>query len=279
LYSTPKADAATSFLLIPIDVLLLQSWYPNLWAFWHHAGTWSISVEFFLYAAFPVLLALNRLTSRELIAACCASTLLASSWIPSLGVGASSDLPFPVFYSVPIYSLPIFVVGVALSELHRRGFRGSMMAPVLLFAILAFAGHRNTRHAGLNFIMLPLIALTLLFAARGAGNIISRLLVNRLTVYLGDISYGVFVYQIPLLLALDHYIYMSRILPAWQLAGAMLLCNIGLAAISHRWIEPWGRRLVVKHWGAGGRDELSHEANRPATGAGDETNAQARASR
>jgi hypothetical protein len=28
-------------------------------------------------------------------------------------------MPFPVFYSVPIYSLPIFATGVALSELHR----------------------------------------------------------------------------------------------------------------------------------------------------------------
>ena len=142
----PTFDAATAFFVAPVDLLLLQAWYPNLWGFWHHVGTWSVSVEFFLYASFPLLIALKGLSSRALVLCCLACVLLASSWIPSLRVGVSSDLPFAVFYSTPIYSLPTFALGVSLAELHRRGFGGTGFAPVLLLAVLA-RGSRAVQRA------------------------------------------------------------------------------------------------------------------------------------
>ena len=247
--SVPGFDAATGFFLLPVDLLLLQAWFPNLWHLWHHAGTWSISVEFFLYASFPLLLGMSSLPTRTLLAICVACVALASSWLPSLGVGASTDLPFPIFYSIPIYSLPTFAIGVVLAELHRRGFEGHGAAPIALVLALAVAGHYNSRYAGLNFVVLPLVAMTLLFAAkyvRGTGA--ARASINRGTVYLGDISYAFFVYQIPLLLALEHWIVLARAQPIWLVGSVLLTVNLLLAALSHHWLEPWGRRLIVAKW-------------------------------
>jgi len=248
LVSMPGFDVATAFFLVPVDLLLLQAWFPNLWHFWHHAGTWSISVEFFLYASFPLMLGLSRLPTRTLLAFCAACVLLASSWIPSLGVGGSHDVPFPIFYSLPIYSLPTFAIGVALAELHQRGLRGSGWAIPAFALLLAVAGHHNIRYAGLNFIVLPLVGLSLLFAARYRGSA----LVNRAAVYLGDISYGFFVYQIPLLLALEHWIVFARSFPVFLVGVAMLGINLLFAALSPKWIEPWGRRLIVRRWMSSG---------------------------
>ena len=108
--------------------------------------------------------------------------------------------------------------------------------------MLAVAGNYNTRYSGLNFIVLPLVALSLLFAARYRGSV----LVNRVSMYLGDISYAFFVYQIPLLLAFEHWIAVARAFPVLLVGAVMLAANLLLAALSHEWIEPWGRRLIVR---------------------------------
>ena len=50
-------------------------------------------------------------------------------------------------------SLPTFAIGVVLAELHRRGFEGDWPAPFALVLVPAFAGHYNSRYAGLNFVL------------------------------------------------------------------------------------------------------------------------------
>ncbi len=246
---TQGFDAATGLFLLPVDLLLLQAWYPNLWGFWHHVGTWSISVEFFLYASFPLLLNFKKLSTRTLATFCIACVLLAGSWIPSLNVSASTELPFAIFYAIPIYSLPTFAIGVALAEFYRRGVNAHGAAPVALLVVLAFAGQFNARYAGLNLVTLPLVAATLLFAAHYKGGPgVARLFINRYTVYLGDISYAFFVYQIPLVLTLEHYVGRVRTIPMWWVFGSMLALNLLLAVLSHHWLEPWGSRWVMRHW-------------------------------
>lgn len=248
LFVDPRADWASLAYVIPIDMLLLQAWYPNLWSFWHHVGTWSISVEFFLYASFPLVMRIQQLTTAKITSLCLLCLLVAASFVPSLKLAPSSDLPFPVFYATPIYSLPAFIIGVALAALHSRGFRGSLLAPVALGVLLGWAGHLNHRYAHLNLFTLPLIAWTILYAAHQASpHGALRRSIDRAAVYLGDISYGFFVYQIPLILLLEQVVDRAKAsvsIAFWVLLAANLL----LAAASHRWIEPWGSRLILRLW-------------------------------
>lgn len=248
----PKgSDLATLLFVLPVDLLVLQAWYPNLYGYLHHAGTWSISVEFFLYASFPLLLPLAKLSTRNLFLVCMGCVLLSASFIPSLRVGASAEMPFPVFYSIPIFSLPAFIIGVALAEFRRRGYQGSWTAPVLLALVLAFAGQYNFRFAGLNIVTIPLIAVSLLFAAQlSERERFSGFMVNKYFVYLGNISYAFFVFQMPLLMILEYNLQTARSMPGLVVFCLMLGANLALAAISHRWLEPWGRRLILRHWKA-----------------------------
>ena len=120
-------------------------------------------------------------------------------------------------------------------------------APIALMVLLGIGGQFNSRYAGLNLLTLPLIALTLLFAAAYQSDRgIARIFINRGTIYLGDLSYAFFVYQIPIILALEHYIRIVNTLPVWLIAGLALAANLSLAAVSHHWLEPWGRRLIMK---------------------------------
>jgi peptidoglycan/LPS O-acetylase OafA/YrhL len=242
-------DVPTTLFVITIDLCLLQAWYPSLWRFWHHGGTWSLSVEMFLYACLPALLGLRKLSSRTLLVACAACLAFSSSWMPSLGIGPSESMPFQIYYSVPQYSLPVFAIGVMLSELHRRGNRSlaTGAAPAALMLVLAFVGQFNVNYAGLNLITLPLIASSLLAAAEfdSAKSSIGRVFVNRASIAFGEISYPFFVYQIPFFLALDAYVESMRQYSPWTIGMVLLVVVTGLAAISHRWFEPWARRKIL----------------------------------
>ena len=249
LFFSHQGDLATLLFLLPVDILLLQAWYPNLWHYWHHTGTWSISVEFFLYASFPLFLGLAKLTTRNLKLVGLACALFAGSFVPSLGLPTSRPLPVPVFYALPIFSLPAFVIGITLAELHRRGARGSVWAVLGLPVFLGIWGHLNTRYAQFNAITLPLIAGSLLYFARLAGGSgFERMSIYRALVYLGEISYAFFVFQIPLLLALEQLL---PHLPALHWSAtffSLLVVNMAVAAISHHWLEPAGSALVKRWW-------------------------------
>ena len=114
--------------------------------------------------------------------------------------------------------------------------------------LLAVAGKANVRYAALNFLMLPLIALTLLHVASIQKQGIAKVFINPLTIYLGDISYAFFIYQLPIMLWLDKHPGATRPLPSWLAAPLLLALNIGMAAVSHRWIEPPGSLLVKREW-------------------------------
>lgn len=48
---------------------------------------------------------------------------------------------------------------------------------------------------------------------------------------------------------LERYIGFARSQPIWLVGIVMLGINLLLAALSHHWLEPWGSRWVVAHWG------------------------------
>ncbi|MBY0346345.1 MAG: acyltransferase family protein, partial [Neisseriaceae bacterium] len=96
-------DAKNLMSIILMNVFLVQAWYPNLWGFWHHGGTWSISVELFLYAGFPLFLPFKQVSAKFLWLMVLGCWVFASSFVPSLWLNASTDVIFPVFYAIPIY--------------------------------------------------------------------------------------------------------------------------------------------------------------------------------
>jgi peptidoglycan/LPS O-acetylase OafA/YrhL len=101
----------------------------------------------------------------------------------------------------------------------------------------------------LNIFVLPLVACTIYgFASLGFNSpqIIQRALINRVMLYLGDISYSFFLMQIPLMLWLDQnksvYQHISTPILFATCLGATLL----LAMTSFHLIEGRGRLLLLK---------------------------------
>jgi peptidoglycan/LPS O-acetylase OafA/YrhL len=233
-----------------LSILIAQAWYPNLFEFWHFAGTWSISVEMFLYACFPVVRALSRYSSRTLILVAIIFTLFSASLLPSNKLSISNALEFPVFYAIPAYHLPEFVIGFVISQLYLRHGANRLLFlgfPILLIS-LGMLGDLNYRYMTLNILILPLVALTIYgFASLGSvrATTFDRLINNKLFIYLGQISYSFFLLQIPIMVWLGHHKDTYQHISTPTLFAVTLGTTTALAMFSYHFVENNGRQLIL----------------------------------
>ena len=138
--------------LMLVCLVLAQAWFPNVFHVWHVAGTWSVSVEMFLYALYPLSRRLAKLSSSHIFGVMALALAVSASIVPSLRLSFSRDLPFPVFYTIPVYRVPDFVFGCALATLFlRHGARFAFALPALLLVpLLGTYGNYNERFMMFN---------------------------------------------------------------------------------------------------------------------------------
>ena len=160
-----------------------------------------------------------------------------------------------VFYSIPIFRLPEFIIGVCLYLIDkdyiniRKGLINfSLPILIIYFGLL---GRRTGVYSTHDWIVLPVIA-CLIFHARNNELFINKFLSSRIMVYLGKISYCFYSLQAFLLIILS--IYHDRfveIMPV--LNNNILLCSASLAililfsTIAHYFIENPARLWIKKY--------------------------------
>lgn len=184
---------------------LLQAWVP---AYWHAVNVpgWSLSVEAFFYAVYPLLLApLTRAASSKpralaLLVALYALALLA----PALGtwvfqVGASHrdvSAPANLLRYAPPFALPEFAFGVVLGHMRQQGFDSPrltalLFGPALLVLVLVLASDAGPYMLLHNGLLLPALAIVILRCARGDD--LPALLRHPWMQLLGEASYSLYV--------------------------------------------------------------------------------------
>jgi len=159
------------------------------------AGGWSVAVEAMFYFALPLLLAAITSLRRALVLLCLA--------LPACGLLATAlharvgpDELFYIKYSFPI-QFPVFCAGIVLFFLlrtpvaHRlHGSRRLALALLGLSALLFALAVPIDDTSALSFYLssAPMVPLLLSAAVYPL-----RLLVNRVTVFLGRISYSIYL--------------------------------------------------------------------------------------
>lgn len=207
---------------------------------------WSISIEEQFYLFWPPIL--RRITRRKLVYAVIALLLLANLARIALVMAHASGAA--IEYNTFARIDPI-ALGILLACLFKD--RSPRFSPALRFA-LAFAAVSTLAvigtYAHLNaprsvapvvgtLVGRPLVAVaagTLLAAFIGAAGP-ARILTSRGLVYLGKISYGLYVYHMAGVLIAEHIL---RTNSAGGHRGAALLgflLTIAFSAISYRWFE------------------------------------------
>ena len=229
----------------------------NIW-FWQVAGyfdtsselnpllhTWSLGVEQQFYLLWPLLIYAAYVARRNSVPYVLMTigvlSLVASQWLTIRDPMANFYLtPFRVFE---------FAVGGLLPRLERRWAPGKAWAEGLLalgFAILLycfFAYDQNTVFPGVHALLPVTGAALCIFAGR--ARYLGFVLRNRAAVFIGLISYSLYLVHWPLIVFYKYYVYRPLVLIDQV---ALLLMSLLLAYGLYRGIENRFRRLDLTQW-------------------------------
>lgn len=200
-----------------VNVSLLQCWVPvRRVAMSFNFVSWSISVELFLYFAFPFLLPFIFKRPMKLVLIAVALYFLLAIGAAVLGlpdVDATDAISYQSFLFCPALHLYQFVLGMAVAvwwTASRHSAKGivawSCLEALVFGAILCFIPNLRAVSLALvqghteyaidrqmaELLTTPVFALLIYVFASQAG-ILSRLFAQKWLVYLGDISFSTYM--------------------------------------------------------------------------------------
>jgi peptidoglycan/LPS O-acetylase OafA/YrhL len=236
------------------NALGLQAWIPG-YALQVNFPAWSLSVEFFFYAAFPLIIWMfNRLSWRWF------SLISGLIWI----LGLVQHIYFvEVLYDpnryfldqfilyFPLFHFSTFVAGVFGGKLIHRLREKSLPSNyysvagtigILLFVVV-LSTENPFRLYGHNGALSPIFLLICVGLSLDQ-RFFPRLIGTRPFVFLGDISYGIYMWQFPVYLWFSHFLAVEKLTLVQFLLYLLLL--IGVSAISLKWFEEPIRQHISK---------------------------------
>lgn len=230
------------------NLFMIQAWMPQLFTIWNNGGSWSLCTEMFFYALFPfIIYHLKKLTNKQLIFALC--MLYLSSSLPGISLLLFNPIPnHIVFYSIPIFRVSEFIIGVICGLLFTRDVRVIHPSACAILCLLQlyrhFAWGPAYGHIAIaqNFITVPLITLLIFSIASTTSGRLYRFMTNRQFVYLGRISYSFYSFQALILMTIvtqhgfivNHY---SLFANHCTLALFAFLILLIISTISHHFVE------------------------------------------
>lgn len=194
-----------------LNLFMLQSWIPQKALTMNFTG-WSLSVEMFFYISFPFLM--NKIYSKQKLKINAIWIIL--FWLISQIVFhliIYEILAVPNYNNQDIHYHPLmhineFLVGnlaglffiKKLKNYQKKHFWSIMFFVILLILLLRFPIGFNFHNGLLAIIFVPLILLI-----SSSDNKISKLFSKEIFVFLGEISFGIYILQAPVWITLSDY--------------------------------------------------------------------------
>jgi peptidoglycan/LPS O-acetylase OafA/YrhL len=258
-------------------VLAIQAWDPNVYqAFSFDAPSWSVSVEFFLYACFPLLvLALARLRTPRatlLLAAAVSLAMTAlTTWFVVTGRGNLSwtdpESAHRWLYVTPLTRLGDFTLGILAARLYaqtqgrpslatalaRAGGPLAIAASLVIVTLMAWPANLNSAWSWDLCYALP--ATVLIFGLAVAPlSLPARMLSIPIVVLLGEASYAFYLVHMPALGFFGAGRWAVAMSPTTTLyealtLGAILCLAVGLHVMVERPARLYIRRLFGSYSG------------------------------
>lgn len=238
---------------LPAQLLLLQAWGLGQGGGWNHPS-WSISAEWFAYLAFPAFaMVFWPLRARPWIA-----TALAALLVVVL------NLVFPLFAGHPLTEattawgalriVPCFALGCAVYLLWRNGAVTSPVGAKAITGALLVAIAAGAAFAIPDLFMVLLFG-GLILALASLASTGSNLMGSKLGVYLGEVSFAVYMVCIPWELVFTRVVGAALGLPdgllPWPVWALMFAGVIPAAMVVHHLVERPVRN-AMRAWEASG---------------------------
>ena len=258
-------DAARRFSLMGNYFFVFQGWTGALGVGWN-TPAWTLSCEFFFYAAFPLLfLALRRARWAAIGAA----------FVVALILPIALDHAGVPWRFKPLYHTADFIAGIAAArmfvlldrtpKLRDRGYLFYLPA-LAVGAWLVLNPHAvDTSEADLNTWLRPVNVLLIAGLAL-SGGWLARLLSTRPMDFLGKASYSMYILHVPLLWWYGRYYVHGKLNPPRPFAAALyILLVIAASGAVYQWLEApasvWIRNRIKSRFAKG---RLSSKAQQPA---------------
>jgi peptidoglycan/LPS O-acetylase OafA/YrhL len=235
-----------------LTVVGVQAWLPSRSIVWNYPA-WSLSVEFFLYAVFPLMLALlRRPRAFWTLYGVTTAAILALAIAHALDGAADYE-----WIRVPLFHLTSFATGMALARARPRtmtlleGRRAGALTIVAAGALLAVTLARQAFGLQGWWPLFDTVALVPVFASLivGAAHLGPSLLDRPAVTALGEASYALYILQLPVaLVAVGALSAFGRAPILWPFVGILVL--VGASLVTHRYFErptrQWIRRALTK---------------------------------
>jgi peptidoglycan/LPS O-acetylase OafA/YrhL len=234
-------DAASLFKSFAV-VFMVQSWtvmpspLPGAWNY----PAWTLSIEWFFYLCFPLLLrGLARAGNKAapLWIACFLSVLVGGAQV---AIGGRSSW-FASHFPMPLLRLPEFFLGMLLARYRpRRFFEGNW--PILISTTVAMLLLVLNTHRFVTLIVVPFAAIIWLLANEESS--VRRLLGTKALVLLGGASYAIYILQAPMLRWMTAW--MGHPLGVWTTvllyAPGLILAGMGVFVVFEEPARGWIRK-------------------------------------
>jgi len=262
----PRSGVVLVGIAAALVLTLLQSWMPRAANFWNGPG-WTLSVEAFFYAAFPILASrrvmrwLTRIRTVPAVLLWWGIALVPPVVLMGLRGGSLDESERLFLHYVPVLNLPLFIIGITMAARfletggEREGTWRSADALVWIaigsaLVVLAVPADAFT-DVIVHYAVVPPFAL-LIYALAGSRGLVARALGSPVMVLLGDSSYAFYLLHLPVTYAcasafgLKVTIYTSEQdfgLTVGQTAVALVLTTL-VSVVVHRYYERPLRDLI-----------------------------------
>jgi peptidoglycan/LPS O-acetylase OafA/YrhL len=237
------------------DLFLVQGFFPSMFKLGINGGTWSLSVEMFLYLLFPFILLLSEKSPRIAIAGIVIAVLTS--------INVQLDRTDPV-YANPVFRIADFTCGVGCyfglrGLASRRGLH--LLVILLIFFAAAYLGSGKYSYMRGQFLIVPLFGIWIALVRYST----SAFYQNRILVYLGLISYSFYLWQFA---AIELGKRMIVWLPTLELHLIVLIVfavNVAISALSYHFVEERSRKWILRRFGSREPSVSTHAHTPPET--------------